>query len=511
MTANRTRLALLLLGAVVFLTVAITTGRLHVRGDAVQMCGVAAALGDHGWFDVPPARIDVVRGPDGSTYSKYPLLTVLQCGPALLLKGLGKHLDGPDSPTEWLFMGVVPALMTSLLAIAFAVVALQLRFSIRVAVLASLLVVFTTPVWAYGRELYSENLQCVLVLALLGCLLRLRDAPRRRDFVLGGVLSGLLLITKFPMAVMPGFAGLFLIGNGWKGRQWCRFLGYGALGAGPFLAAFLWYNYVRFGGVLEQGYSDPRTSVIGFGTPFYSGLHGLLFSSGKSIFVYAPLLVAAVFGIPALWRRARATSVFALGFSSFLIGLMSLWWSGLGDWGWGPRLILPAVPVLFLFALEPMASWRGLRRAGVVVLAALGLLVNLVGIAVDHSHYLWVVSQVTQRGLQVHRAGGFIRDDLVIIHFVPEFSPPIGHVWLLDVFFGEWHADHWTPWESMRVPAWEMTFDPTPPFLNHWSDGSPLAWTVIAVTWMLIIALCACLVRLTRAGAATESKSVSEP
>ena len=498
MNRSRQRVVVALLGIVVFLAVLVTTGRLHIRGDAVQMCGVAAALGDHGWFDVSPDRVDVVRGPDGKSYSKYPLLTVLQCAPALWFKSLGKHIGGQDSPAEWLLTGVVPALVTALVAIVFVAVAVQLCFPLHVGVIGALMLVFTTPVWAYGRELYSENLQCLLVLLLLWCLLRIQQAARRRLFILGGVLCGLLLLAKFPLAVMPGFAGLFLVSNEWGWRQWRSFLGYGALGAAPFLAAFLVYNYIRFGGVLEQGYSDPRTLEIGFGTPFYSGLHGLLFSSGKSVFLYAPVLLISLFGIAALWRRQRATSVFALSFAAFLFGMMSLWWSGLGDWGWGPRLVLPAVPVLCLFALEPLVHWRGIRRAALALVPAAGFVINLLGIVIDHSHYLWVVSQITQRGLQMHRAGGLMRDDLAIVHFVPEFSPPIGHFWLLDVYFGKWHDDHWTPWQSMRVPAWDVTFDPTPPFLNHWSNGSPIAWTVIGVTWLVIFALGGCLFRWSR-------------
>ncbi len=478
-----------LLWFAMFLAVVLTTGRLHIRGDASQMCAVAAALGDHGWFNIPRTRGDVVEGPDGKGYSKYPLLTVLQCAPALWCKSLGKAIDGPDTPTEWLLTGVVPAAVTATCAVFFLLVAFELGFSLSIGAIGAILMVFTTPIWSHGRELYSENLQAALLLALLWTALVAGRTDQRRWLLLGGVLCGLLLIAKFPMGAVPAFVALMFAVDGATGRRWLRFLWCGALGALPFLIAFFAYNHLRFGGILEQGYADPRTEHLGFGTPLHAGLHGLLFSSGKSVFLYAPLLFLSLLGLRPLYRRHPGAIAFSGAVSAFLFLLMAKWWSGLGDWGWGPRLVVPVLPLLLLPALEVFAHPSALRRASVMVLSAAGFVVNFLGIVIDHSHYLWVVSEITQRGLQLHRAGGLVRDDLAIIHFIPEFSPILGHYWLLDVFFSGWYPDHWTPWESMNIPAWGVTRDPTPPFLNHWSDGSPLAWLVIALGWSAVLLL----------------------
>ena len=43
-----------------------------------------------------------------------------------------------------------------------------------------------------------------------------------------------------------------------------------------------------------------------------TGLIGLLFSPGKSIFVYAPLLLLSVALFPAFWRKYRAAAEFIL-------------------------------------------------------------------------------------------------------------------------------------------------------------------------------------------------------
>ncbi|MGE0788807.1 MAG: glycosyltransferase family 39 protein [Sandaracinaceae bacterium] len=480
------------------LGVTLTTGRLHIRGDAGQMCNVAAAIGDHGWFDVPRARGDIVQGPDNKFYSKYPLLTVLQCAPALWMRALGRVISGVNSTWEFFFLGVVPAIVTGLVALFFLLCSNELGFSLRLGAVGALLMVFTTPLWCYGRELYSENLQAALLLATLWTALVGKRTLERRWFIASGVFSGLALLSKFTLIVTPGFLVLMVLvdGPGWKRLSRCLWAG--LLGLLPFLVVFLAYNYLRFGSPFEQGYSDARTVTFGFGTPLYSGLSGLLFSSGKSVFLYAPLLIAALFGLVPLYRRHKGAVLFILCQSVLLFGLMAKWWSGLGDWAWGPRLVVPVFPLLLLGALEAFAITDLPRRLAMGVLALAGFVVNLLGCVIDHSHYINIAGQVTHRGLQLERAGGMIRDDLVIAHFVPEFSPPVGHYWLLDVYLTGWEPHHWTPWEGIHIPAWEMVPDPTPPFLNHWSDGSPAAWTVIVVGWTVVLLLSVALALILR-------------
>jgi hypothetical protein len=491
------RLAGLVLWFAIFVAIAITTGRVHIRGDASQMCAAASSVADHGWFDIPVTRGDVLRGPDGKGYSKYPLLTVVQCMPALGLRDIGRALDDRETPSEWFFTGLVPAAVTATVGLFFFLIALELGFSAGIGAYAALAVVFATPIWAYGRELYSENIQAALLLTMLWALLLAERTLHKRWLFAAGAFAGLLLLTKAPHAMMPGVALAMFYAMREPLRRYRDLVIFGTLGALPFVVLFVLYNYLRFGDPLDQGYGDPRTEMLGWSTPWYSGLHGLLFSPGKSVFLYAPIVAFGVIGLPALWRLHRATFVYVVLPSAVLFALMSKWWSGLGDWGWGPRLVVPVIPLLVLPALFRLAHgrvwWRAIAHGAVV----LGLVVNTLGIAIDHSQYIGLVSNVTSGSLQVSNRMR-VRDDLVIVHYVPEFSPIVGHLWMLDVYLTGWDSQTWVPWKSLNVPAWELRSDPTPPWLNSWSDGSALAWAVIAFGWLVVGLLLAILWWLAR-------------
>ena len=483
----------------VFLMVALSTGRFHVRGDASQMCAAAASIVDHGWIDLPAIHTDLHIAPDGRRYTKYPLGNILQCGAGLSLKTLGGWIGGQDTSIQWLFAGIFPAFFTALLALGFFFVARELGFSLNVSALAAFALVFASPIWAYGREMYSENTQAMALVWTMWAYLKARRLGTRRHYVFGGMLVGLCLHSKLPLAVMGLSTFVWFIATKPDKKHVVRFLLYGFLGFLPFLALFFAYNYIRYEELFAVGYSSGRDATLGFATPLLSGLHGLLFSPGKSIFVYAPLLVLLPIGVVIAWRRDKALVLYAAIPVVFIFLIMAKWWSGLGDWGWGPRLVVPMYPFLFLGVLYVMERRHWGWRTAVGVLIGLGVFVNFLGIVIDHSHYLFV-TDITHAGLRIHASPALVRDDLVIVHYVPELSPPVGHYWLLDMWLtdAEWGENSWYPWESLGLPGWRPHRDPMPPSLNHWSDGSVLSWKIIGVGWSVVALVFAWFVWLAR-------------
>ena len=129
-----------------------------------------------------------------------------------------------------------------------------------------------------------------------------------------------------------------------------------------------------------------------FGGDPLVGLCGLLLSPGKSVFLYAPPVLAGVLALPVFWRRAHSEAV--------LIGLLTVsqialvapltFWAG--DSAWGPRYMVPLVPLLLL----PLVAWldraASRTRLGLRALAALvglGLLVQTVGNASNPHTYIF--------------------------------------------------------------------------------------------------------------------------
>ena len=188
------------------------------------------------------------------------------------------------------------------------------------------------------------------------------------------------------------------------------------------------YNLVRFGSLSETGYGEAAQS---FTTPIYVGLYGLLLSPGKSVFLYAPILLAATVGWPALrrvypglaWTIAAMVTLYVLFYARYD------WWYGGGPWA--PRfltVILPlaGLPLAALLAGSahhlarpptglPAGGTRPPRLAldlapvAVAALAVISVAVQLLGILVPYLPYDATMEQDP------------IKFDLMLWH--PTYSP----------------------------------------------------------------------------------------
>ena len=182
-----------------------------------------------------------------------------------------------------------------------------------------------------------------------------------------------------------------------------------ALPLAAFAALVLWHNAVRFGSVFNSGYSDE-----GFTTPFYVGLYGLLFSTGKSVFLFSPIVLLGIPGLVWLWRRHRAEALLAGGVALITLVYYAPWWAWYGGWSWGPRFLVPALPFLVLpiGALLLERRWSRPLAAG---LAVVGIGVQILGAVVDFNPY--IVEIVADNP-----------DNEARYIFYPWLSPLIGHL-----------------------------------------------------------------------------------
>lgn len=203
----------------------------------------------------------------------------------------------------------------------------------------------------YGRMPYDVT--AASALALWGAVL-----IHRRRFGAAGVLMGAAMLTRADsVLLLPAF---------WmgckEGRGYLAFL----RGVLPFVLAMMAYNQFRFGSILDDGHGqDP---AIAF-NPSSIGIVGLLFSPGKGLTWYAPMWLLAAFSCrnPRLW----------LPFALFLLfhGFLYDWTGGTG---WGPRFLMPGLPLLFLPLLQPGAGGRVFP-----VLSAVALAVSLMAGVTD--------------------------------------------------------------------------------------------------------------------------------
>jgi hypothetical protein len=442
------------------------------------MCLVAGSLLDRGSLAIEPVRADVVRGPNGLYYAKYPLLCVVQCLPALLLRDAMQRVAPKDDALQTWALEIVPHALLATLALGIMLLAIELGATLHVAAILSLLTIFTTPLWVAGRDLYSETLQAVLIVYITRLAIRARQADRRAAFVWGGVLCGLALNAKILLVIMP-IAILVDQCHERFTRERVAQLALAVPGIVAGIVSMLAYNRLRFGDMFAQGYDAHRDAALGFSVSMLSGLYGLLFSSGKSVFLYAPLLLASLVALPG-WYRARRRDLCLLAIPSlFTFAVTARWWAWNGDWAWGPRLIVPVIPLLALLLSSWLERPSRARRVGIVILACAGLYVQLLGVAFESSKFLWVVHPFTEAVAGKHDPQ-LLRDDLLPVHFVPELNPIAGQQWLLTRYVTQasWDAQSDYPWKSLGIPSWRPNKNPTPERLNFWLErgSSGAAW-----------------------------------
>ena len=225
-----------------------------------------------------------------------------------------------------------------------------------------------------------------LVLALFAVHRGIRRGSARW-LLAGGAAAGFAIALRLPSVICVPLLGLYLLVSVWRlGRMPAirRLLAFG-VPVVAFLLVIGVYNWVRFGDPLQSGYAY-QSDYYGFASSPQDGVIGLLFSPGRSIFLYSPILLASVAGLPLLWRRHRAltATVVAIVLANLVFyGDYLHWW---GDWSWGPRFLVPMTPFLILPLLPLLQRWRELPRAvkgAISGLAVAGVVVQLFDVTVD--------------------------------------------------------------------------------------------------------------------------------
>lgn len=329
-----------------------------------------------GWFGV-----------DGRYYAKAGPAQSFAAVPFYLLGKLAHVMFSVWSVGFWTRISVT--LLNPIVA-AFTVVLVamttRLFFDQPTALTLAVLFGLGTPVWPYGKSFFSEPLLGVMMLLGGYAAMRARCELHIGWYALSGAALGAAVLVK-PMGLLAvPVVGLYLLLACRPNlRQWTAWLV--PLGIEGFLLG--WYNWVRFGNPLMTG----RGWEISWDTPPWFGAYGLLFSSGKGLLWFAPIIVLGIAALPSFIRRARAEGLLMIGVPALFIGAHAVfnYWSGGGSWG--PRLIIPAVvwlvlPMGILLERKVHPVWQELMMA--VVIAA-SIIVQVLGVSVGYARHLQAV------------------------------------------------------------------------------------------------------------------------
>jgi hypothetical protein len=140
----------------------------------------------------------------------------------------------------------------------------------------------------------------------------------------------------------------------------------------------------------EQKAIDPTLPAnFPWSTPLHQGILGALFKPEKSVFLFDPLLIVAIFLLALLWKRL-STEVRAFSLTSLLLmmGYMTFYgryayWAG--DFAWGDRYVSTSVEIATLLAVPLLLRFRAnLSRwiwRGGIALIAVSLAIQLASLA----------------------------------------------------------------------------------------------------------------------------------
>ncbi len=339
-------------------------------------------------------------GPDGELYSRKGLGMV---GLALPLVWLAK---------QWDALGLVHAalllnpLLTAWTGGLLYRASRRLGWPAATGVAVSLTFGLATLAWPYTQTFFSDPVCAWGLFAALYALIAYSQNGRKRYLVFGGTAWSVAYLARVVnLVTLPIFAvaliwvvykrvrtdqsSVFDLRSSFLLLQNWRPLVSFALPVVLAGALSLWWNAARYGSVWDAGYVETET----FSANWLVGVSGLLVGPARGLLWYSPVLILAVPGAIVLWRRNRAGSRWLLLASGAValvyVALYGKWYMWHGGYSWGPRFLVPLMPLLALWtgpvwrrllAGRSRLAWAG---AAALLLASSG--VQMLGLLVPFS------------------------------------------------------------------------------------------------------------------------------
>jgi dolichyl-phosphate-mannose-protein mannosyltransferase len=355
--------------------------------------------------------------PEGEKYSKYGIgMSVLATPFYLAGKALSAVLPVPPSYATLFCVSMINAFISALTCLLiYRFGRERFAFSHRTSVLLAVGYGLSTIAWFYSEGFMSEPATSLFLLAAVFFVTKRDAGQKNRNLSLAGVFLGLALTCRLATLVtVPGFL-LYLMLDRDQAPYWkikglamdtARFL----IPVAGFICLIFLYNYARFGNIFETGYEK------GFGSEGWTGLLGILFSPGKSVFLYNPLLIVGCLAVPAFIKsQSKMAGLFGWIVLVHLL-LFSFWHSWYGGFGWGPRLMLVTLPYLILPVGFLLQRAKGKSRAGIVAIMIAGICIQVSSVTVNISRYYYDLRHQYQD--RAHE----------LLLYSPAHSPLIGQV-----------------------------------------------------------------------------------
>lgn len=213
------------------------------------------------------------------------------------------------------------------------------------------ILLFATPLFAYGFLLFSHALVAACLFGAWALLFALRES---RLYDAGaGALIGLAVASEYTAAFPAIIIMVALVAE----RGWSRAARVIAAGV-PFALFLAAYHQAAFGSPLRPPYfydrlaeyrELSRSGVGGIRLPSLTTLARLLLDPTRGLLVFSPVLIAAIPAFAAARRPLRPAAWWTLiAIPASILLLYSGYPNWHGGWNVGPRYLVAAVPFLVL-------------------------------------------------------------------------------------------------------------------------------------------------------------------
>ncbi len=329
------------------------------------------------------------------------------------------------------------------------------------AVAAALAYGIASPAAAYARFDFAQPLAGLLLTAVTWRLLTTSLTFPLRPLLSTGAILGFAFLTRQEFGVLIAWIVAWVVIRS-------RALGLGEVIAraavltapvGVAVGMYFAANWLKFGAASTTGYLPLAHLFPGSPASTLRGMIGLLASPELGLLFFCPLAWLALPGLGRLIRERNPAGALFTGISGgalLLYGSYSVWWAGSS---WGPRFLVPVVPLLIVasafWAFRLSAGGRRGGRMLFLVLSTLGIVVTWTAILMDPVRYLvWIENTVGFQGGQSSGA-----------HFRVAASPLM------------------TGWSFLRITPLDL------PLVNLWRAGRSVAFVFWLVA-MLGVAAC---------------------
>lgn len=329
----------------------------YLAGTHSALTGDWRGLQSHGWL--------------------FSLLAAPFYAAAMFIPGLGSF------QVASLLNSVITALTAAILFLALQ----ELKLPRGLRTVTALIFGLGTLAWPYSRYLFREPAAGLfLLLAVWGTM---RFSQQRRPAALIGacIACACAVAVKFTLlAFVPFLALPVVLALAWPWLRGLTRRGWTIVGAivVALTVAAIWS--IRY--VPQLARVIPHYV---WQAPDLGAFVALWVSPGWGLLLYVPALTFALIGSVAFVRRAPAIAFIALGGSLFYIlesTTNPFWW---GYWAFGPRQLVPLLPLLCLpipFGLRWLRSrWGGLGRAGAGLIVGLSVCVQLIGVLTPFNQF----------------------------------------------------------------------------------------------------------------------------